>query len=556
MLLAAGADSKVQIDGVTYQRTTNKIDDLISGVTLDLKNANASTTVTVNVDYDYAGIKEKIKTFVNAYNTVLGSIKTNFTYDSETKKPGGPLFDDVTLQTVKSTLTNVVGQQVTAAGSYSTFGLAGINIDKTGTLSIDDAKLTAALQNSFDSVTSLFAVKGSSTAASLQYVSHGRKTVAGTYAVSITTAATRGAVTGTSNLDDGDGLDGNDTLTITDTATGRIATVALTSGMNGNAVVAAINSELAKNYQQVITGSQNNTKTSGAGGGVITASTTFAQINTGSDANNVTNNDTISFSGTTRSGKAVSGTFTITDKSTKTIQDFLNAIETAYGTGVKASIDSNGAIVLTDLTAGTSQLTLSITANNQGGGSLTFGTQSVSTTGRYAMEITASKETGGFLKLTHNSYGSANGFTISQSANHLGMSDASFSGVDVDGTINGQAATGSGQTLTGDADAVSVEGMVITYTGTSTGSIGNVTVDFGIMEQMERALYNVTDQAAGSFRYTEDTLKNNIKRADATIDRMERRLILQKERLVRQFIAMENAISRIKAQSIAFGAPQ
>ncbi len=554
MLLAAGTDSKVQVDGVTYQRTSNKIDDVITGVTLDLKNANASTTVTVNVDYDFTGIKDKIKKFVDAYNTVAGSIKTNFTYDPETKKPGGPLFDDVTLQTVKSTLSNVIGQQVSAGGSYSSFGLAGINLDKTGKLSIDDAKLTTALQNSFDSVTSLFAAKGSSTAASLQYVSHGRKTVAGTYAVNITAAATRGAVTGTSNLDDGNGLDGNDTLTITDTATGRIATVALTSGMNGNAVVAAINSELAKNYSQIITGSQNNTKTTAAGGGAITASTTFAQINTGSDANNVTNNDTISFSGTTRSGTSVSGTFTITDKSTKTIQDFLNTIETAYGTGVKASIDSNGAIVLTDLTAGSSQLTLSITANNQGSGSLTFGTQSVTTTGRYAIEIAASKESGGFLKLTHNNYGSANGFTISQSVNHLGMSNASFSGVNVAGTINGQTATGSGQTLTGDSGAVSVEGLAITYTGTSTGSIGNVTLDFGIMEQMERALFNVTDQFTGTFRYTEDTLKNNMKRADATIERMERRLTLQKERLVQQFIAMENAISRIKAQSVAFGA--
>lgn len=553
-LLVGGSDSKVQVDGVTYQRSTNKIEDVIAGVTLDLKSANPSTTITLNIGNDLDAIKDKVKAFVSAYNTVVGAIKTNFTYDPEKKTSGGPLFGDVTLQTVKSTLSNLVGQQILSAGNYTGLSFVGINLDNKGSLSIDDAKLTTALQTNLNSVTSLFAVTGSGTAAGLQYISHGRSANAGTYEVNLTAAASRAAVTGSANLDDGNGLDADETFTITDTATGRIANIALTAGMNANDVVSAINSELAAQYSQIITGSQNNTKTSGAGGGAITASTTFGQINTGGDANNVTNNDTISFSGTTRTGKSISGSFTIADKDTSTIQDFLNSIETAYGTGVKASIDSNGAVLLTDLTPGSSQLTFGITPNNQGSGSLSFGAQSITTAGRYALEITASKEAGGFLKLAHNSYGASQGFTISQTANNLGLADATLNGTDIAGTINGQSATGSGQTLIGDEGAVNVEGLAIQYTGAATGDIGDVTVDFGVMELVERAMYNITDQFNGTFRYTEESLKNNMARNDATIERMERRLTLQRERLVRQFIAMESAIGRIKAQSVSFGA--
>lgn len=557
MELVAGADAKLQIDGVTYQRASNTIDDLIDGVTLDLKTADPATIINLNIDYDFEEIKEKIKKFVDDYNNVVNSINSNFKYDAEKQKTGGPLFGDGTLRSVQSDLINVILQKIPAAGKYSTLGLAGISIDESGLLNIDDNKLTAALQNDLDSVIRLFAAQGSSTISSLEYVAHGRHTVAGSYTVNITSAASRASSgPGSANLDDANGLDTDDILTITDIATGRVATIALTAGMKGDAIVAAINSELATQYSQIITSSQHNTVLSGAGGGALTASSTFAQINTGSDSNNIVNGDTIYFSGTTRNGTQVTGSYTIADKSSDTLQGLLNAIEEAYGSEATASIDASGAIVLTDRTTGTSQLSMNITANNEGGGSLTFGVQDITTAGRYAMEMHAGKDSGGHLVLTHELFGAEAGFSIAQTSNALGFTDASFIGTDVAGTINGQSATGHGQILTGNEGAVGVEGLVVKYTGSATGNIGNVSVQFGVMELMDRGLFTITDSFDGYVKFKQDSLQNSIKRSDHAIERMERRLELQKERLVRQFVSMENTIGRLRSQNTAFGLVQ
>ena len=51
-------------------------------------------------------------------------------------------------------------------------------------------------------------------------------------------------------------------------------------------------------------------------------------------------------------------------------------------------------------------------------------------------------------------------------------------GVDVAGTINGEAATGSGQILTGDDGENNVDGLVMKYTGTAEGlDVGDVKIN-------------------------------------------------------------------------------
>ncbi|KMQ49564.1 Flagellar hook-associated protein FliD [Chitinispirillum alkaliphilum] len=70
----------------------------------------------------------------------------------------------------------------------------------------------------------------------------------------------------------------------------------------------------------------------------------------------------ISFEGTDHNGNIVSNTF-IKDSSA-TIDDFLRFVENTYNGMVQASVDENGAVVLTDSVSGRSQLTMS---------SITFG---------------------------------------------------------------------------------------------------------------------------------------------------------------------------------------
>jgi len=407
----------------------------------------------------------------------------------------------------------------------------------------------------------MFVAEGTTTDNEISYVSHTKDTVAGNYAVTINTVAVQASRTGSIVLTNGIGAGLTETLTITDTSTNRVATISLdgNASQNGSSIdniVNAINSELDTERTQTLVGSVANSKTTAAGGGLTTGSTKFNEIDTGGDANDLSDNDIISFTGTTRTGRSINNSYTISDVSTDTVQDFLSAIEKAYENSVSATINASGEIVLTDITDGDSQLSITITEP----GSLDFGTVLTSNTGgvtgRYAMEITASKDGSDQLVLTHDSYGSGFGFTLDEPiapGDYLGI-DGTYAGVDVAGTINGEAATGTGQILVGDAppdisSSTSVEDLTIKVTSTTTGSKGNVKLTMGVGERMFNDIDSIIDQFDGLLTIRMDGLQDTIDNMQKSILAMEGRLAMETLRLNQQFVALELNLSKLQSVS-------
>ncbi len=184
--LQAGSDATITIDGVEIKASSNVIDDVIPGVTLNLKKASSDTTVTLNLVRDYDSIVDKIKKFIEAYNDVMDAINAQLKYNEEKKEPGGPLFGDSTLRMIKSNLTGIVLNRVSGLpDSFSTLGLIGINIGTDSKLTIDEETLRDYLESNFDDVRKLFVVDWSSTNSSLSYIYHTIDTKAGTYEVNI-----------------------------------------------------------------------------------------------------------------------------------------------------------------------------------------------------------------------------------------------------------------------------------------------------------------------------------------------------------------------------------
>ncbi len=548
--LVAGSDASINVDGVTKTSSDNAVDDVIPGVTLNLVKADADTTITLNVDRDVDAIMEKISTFVDAYNTVSSYIHQQQSYDTDKQQAGGVLFGDGTLSSVKSDLSSTIVQSVWGVSSdYSMMGLVGINLDNDGQLSIDSDKLRGYLTTNFNDVKNLFAASGSADAGTLEYISHSSDTNSGEYAVHITTAATQS----TSTSDNGT-VGADETLTITDGD--KTARIDLTTDMTLSDIKNAINSEMSKVYTEKLVGDAQLYEGSGETT-ALSAGTAWDQVYKNDiDSANLANNDVISFSGTTRSGGAVSGSYTINDASTDTVQGLLSAIESAYGNSVSATINSSGQIVLTDKNTGNSQL--SITFDNTQAHDLSFGS-SVSTTntggqeGRYAMDITATDDGSGHLVLTHDNYGSNYSFTISEDgASKLwsGVDQTVNNGVDVAGTINGEAATGLGQFLTGDSGDNSVDGLVVKYIGSAENSdVGNVKLTIGAAELFDRMLYNITDSYDGYVAFKENSLQENIDNLQTRMDDMEARLNQKQQIMINQFVAMETFISQIQTQS-------
>ncbi len=548
--LVEGQDAVLVIDGVEITKSSNTITDVIPGVTLNLLNSDSDTTITLNINRDIEGIIEKISAFVDAYNEVASFISQQQSYDQENEETGGVLFGDGTLFSIRSQLASTLLQSVWGVNEdFSTLGLVGVSVDKEGQLSIDTEKLSGYLETNFNDVRNLFASNATLSAGTLEYISHTRDTKAGQYTVNITQAATRS--TSTSETAVTTTLGSDETLTITEGD--KTATISLTADMSITDIINAINSELQKTYNQTLVGSESLYADSSQGS-YITSSTTWDSIydDTGQSAG-LQDGDIISFSGTTRSGGTVSGSYEISDVSTDTVQGLLSAIEEAFGGDVTAYIDSSGRITVRDDKVGGSQL--SITIEEPSDRNLDFGT--VLTTndggreGRYTMDITASNDGNDRLVLTHNAYGSAYNFTISETADLLWPSGDQTvdNGLDVAGTINGEAATGTGQVLRGDEDQPNIEGLSIRYTGTTTGEIGTVTLTIGVGELYDRVLFGITDQFEGYLAFKQESIEDRISDLEDRIQEMEERLDKKMETMAARFIAMERALAAIQSQS-------
>ena len=257
--IVAGADASITLDGNTITRSTNQISDVIAGTTISLVGADKTSTITLNITQDTSGIESMISDFVSKYNTLMTKINNQFTYTQNTSSSTTsstttstvttpPLFASSTLQSIKQTIRNTILSSVTGVNStLNNLGFVGINIDQTGLLSIDSTTLEGYLQTNFNDVANLFAVQGSSTNSNLTYIGSGDNTVAGSYQVQITQAATEATTTGTGF---GGSLSGDTNLTLTNSS-GKTAQISLTSGSSMSDIVDAINAEIAKQSMDI-----------------------------------------------------------------------------------------------------------------------------------------------------------------------------------------------------------------------------------------------------------------------------------------------------------------
>ncbi|WP_341782156.1 flagellar filament capping protein FliD [Ectopseudomonas mendocina] len=160
-VISQAKSAKLTIDGLQLVRESNKIEDALEGVTLDLVAVQSANdladgkTVNLTVGVDKAGVKSNLQKFVDAYNTLItSSAQLTAVVEVEGSKPvAGPLVGDSTVRSVLAGLRNEL-VKMTSGGDTGVRALAdlGITTDKDGKLAIDDAKLTTALDSNFDQV--------------------------------------------------------------------------------------------------------------------------------------------------------------------------------------------------------------------------------------------------------------------------------------------------------------------------------------------------------------------------------------------------------------------
>ncbi|MCX7820355.1 MAG: flagellar filament capping protein FliD [Brevinematales bacterium] len=180
--ITKASDAEFELDGVKIKRKNNNIDDVIEGVTLNLKK-ETDYPITVKVDYNYQKIEEAILDWVNAYNQAMEYLqivtepnldRTPLHERSQENLKKGVFQAENSFISLKNKLRQV------AANSYKTkyerelavLEQIGIYTKKTGNfaanseewqsarmglLNVDQEKLKSVLKSRLDGVEELFA---------------------------------------------------------------------------------------------------------------------------------------------------------------------------------------------------------------------------------------------------------------------------------------------------------------------------------------------------------------------------------------------------------------
>jgi flagellar hook-associated protein 2 len=144
-------NSEIEVNGLSISRESNSINDVLTGVTLNLLKAQESDeqAVTLTSDVNTNGVENLINPILNGYNDLVKFLKSNNSILKSESSVGSLLFN---LRSISSeSITPLSGSDM----KYLTD--IGIKINSDGTLSINDkTKLTEALKDNPEEVANLF----------------------------------------------------------------------------------------------------------------------------------------------------------------------------------------------------------------------------------------------------------------------------------------------------------------------------------------------------------------------------------------------------------------
>ncbi|MEC9040557.1 MAG: flagellar filament capping protein FliD [Pseudomonadota bacterium] len=211
----AASDAVMDINGVTVTRSTNTFENVIDGLTFDIKETGTST---IKVTQDFGAVADRVQGFVDKFNALQSTIDSLAGFNAEAGV-GSLLTGDSTVRTIQSQLRNILTRVVPGMENASVRSLADVGITtnfETGGLEFDRAKFEEVLKANPDEVTALFAEQGRTTDSQVEFVRSGLNTEPGEYDINITQAATQGQLVAGSALGATfDITDTNDDLALT-----------------------------------------------------------------------------------------------------------------------------------------------------------------------------------------------------------------------------------------------------------------------------------------------------------------------------------------------------
>ncbi|MCD6734664.1 MAG: flagellar filament capping protein FliD [Burkholderiaceae bacterium] len=135
-------DAAVKVDGLEVTATGNRLEGVIENVTLELRRPTA-TPIDIDVASDAKALRGSIDAFVKAYNDLNRLIAEQTRFDPTTKS-AGPLQGNQSAVRVQQQMRELLRTTI-GDGSTNTLNAIGLELQRDGSLSVNESKMTKAL---------------------------------------------------------------------------------------------------------------------------------------------------------------------------------------------------------------------------------------------------------------------------------------------------------------------------------------------------------------------------------------------------------------------------
>ncbi|MBB5686439.1 flagellar filament capping protein FliD [Sphingobium boeckii] len=152
----AAQDAIIKLDGIAISRATNSFSDVLPGVTIDLKKASVGTVVGIGSSRQTDALKQAVEDYVAAYNSLETMLDEATAPADSDGANGGPLRGNSAIRDMRTKLAAMSAMKLRSGDGPTTLAEIGVRTARDGSLSVDTARLDAALANSPDAVEELF----------------------------------------------------------------------------------------------------------------------------------------------------------------------------------------------------------------------------------------------------------------------------------------------------------------------------------------------------------------------------------------------------------------
>ena len=147
-------NAKLSVDGLSVERQSNTVSDVVSGVTFHLTHGT-NTDSKVTFAANSAGTKAALADFVTAYNALGATVRSQLVTQPGVAY-GETLLDHSAMASIQSTMQRMLSQYVAPSGSVRILADLGLEMQTDGSILLNSVALDSAISKDPGAVNAIF----------------------------------------------------------------------------------------------------------------------------------------------------------------------------------------------------------------------------------------------------------------------------------------------------------------------------------------------------------------------------------------------------------------